>query len=159
MVITSDNLKVNVGLSLKFEAKSLKVIEYSRKDGTYWEYSEKAIELIREYKVCYHPGFSMTDHSCPFSRRGTQRSFGNLMEAEIVRTKIGIVHKCETHSLLEMTQATEIFPNGDSDAKVKEVRSWLNTKGVRDFEPVSLFCDQLKKVNVHFSVERLSTHR
>lgn len=54
MVITSDNLKTNLGLSLKFEAKALKVIDYSRKDGRTWEYSEKAIDLIREYKVWNH---------------------------------------------------------------------------------------------------------
>lgn len=52
MVITSDNQKTNLGLSLKFEAKALKVIDYSRKEGRHWEFSEKAIDLIREYKVC-----------------------------------------------------------------------------------------------------------
>ena len=53
MVITSDNQKTNLGLSLKFEAKSLKVIEYSRKQGRNWDYSEKAVELLKEYKVCF----------------------------------------------------------------------------------------------------------
>ena len=51
MVITSNGLKNNIGLSLKFEAKALKVIDYSRKDGRYWEFSAKAVELIRDYKV------------------------------------------------------------------------------------------------------------
>ena len=51
MVVGSDGSKSNVGLSLKFEAKALKVIEYSRKDGRYWEFSDKAIQLIREFKV------------------------------------------------------------------------------------------------------------
>jgi 5'-3' exoribonuclease 1 len=51
MVITSDGQKTNLGLSLKFEAKSLKVIDYSRKDGKFWEFSEKAVELIKDYKV------------------------------------------------------------------------------------------------------------
>jgi 5'-3' exoribonuclease 1 len=51
MVIMSDNAKINLGLSLKFEAKALKVIDYSRKDGKHWEFSEKAVELIREYRV------------------------------------------------------------------------------------------------------------
>ncbi|KAG2351087.1 hypothetical protein BDR07DRAFT_1446856 [Suillus spraguei] len=41
----------NLGLSIKFEAKGLKVIDYSRKAGRYWEFSEKAVDLIREYKV------------------------------------------------------------------------------------------------------------
>ena len=51
MVLTSDGSKSNLGLSLKFEAKGLKVIEYSRKDGRYWEFSEKTIKLIHEYRV------------------------------------------------------------------------------------------------------------
>ena len=51
MVIMSDNSKINLGLSIKFEAKSLKVINYSRKEGRHWEFSEKAVELIREYRV------------------------------------------------------------------------------------------------------------
>ena len=46
-----------------------------------------------------------------------------------------------------MTRADEIFPE-NSDAKVKEVKAWLTSKGVRNFEPVSLFCDQLKKDTV-----------
>lgn len=52
MVITSDNQKTNVGLSLKFEAKALKVVDYSRKEGRSWEFSDKAIDLLLEYKVC-----------------------------------------------------------------------------------------------------------
>ncbi|EGN98637.1 hypothetical protein SERLA73DRAFT_54338 [Serpula lacrymans var. lacrymans S7.3] len=51
MVLTADSQKSNLGLSLKFEAKSLKVIDYSRKDGRFWEYSEKTVDLIRDYKV------------------------------------------------------------------------------------------------------------
>jgi GH18 family chitinase len=61
MVITSDNQKTNLGLSLKFEAKALKVIDYSRKEGRHWEFSEKAVDLIREYKVCTN-----TDYCCCF---------------------------------------------------------------------------------------------
>ena len=51
MVITSDGQKTNLGLSLKFEAKSQKVLDYSRKDGRSWEFSEKAVQLIKDYKV------------------------------------------------------------------------------------------------------------
>lgn len=51
VVVGHDKQKVNLGLSLKFEAKSLKVVDYTRKESRHWEYSEKAVELIREYKV------------------------------------------------------------------------------------------------------------
>lgn len=51
MMIISGGKKENIGLAMKFEAKSLKVIGYSRKNGRFWEFSEKAVELIKEYKV------------------------------------------------------------------------------------------------------------
>lgn len=53
MVIGTDGQKINLGLNLKFEAKSLKVLGYTQKsaNGRSWEFSEKAINLIREYKV------------------------------------------------------------------------------------------------------------
>lgn len=51
MVLTSDNQKVNLGLSLKFEGKGQKVLEYSKKDGKFWEFSDKAVGLLREYRV------------------------------------------------------------------------------------------------------------
>lgn len=43
--------KINIGLSVKFEAKALKVIGFSRKTNRYWEFSQSALDLIREYKV------------------------------------------------------------------------------------------------------------
>ncbi|KAL6301387.1 exonuclease II [Sparassis latifolia] len=122
MVLTTDNQKCNLGLSLKFEAKGLKVIDYSRKDGRYWEFSEKAVNLIQEYKEKY---------------------------PEVMRTL--------DRGGDAMAKASDVFPGPNADAKLKEVRSWLYTKGIRDFEPVSLFCDQLKKDTVK-EIEGLADH-
>lgn len=48
---------------------------------------------------------------------------------------------------LDMAKASTIFPSEDDPgAKAKEIRTWLANKGVRDFEPVTLLCDQLDKV-------------
>ncbi|TFK49939.1 hypothetical protein OE88DRAFT_1752007 [Heliocybe sulcata] len=113
MIITSDGQKVNLGLSLKFEGKGMKVIDYSRKINRYWEFSEKAVQLIREYKA-----------------------------------KAPEVFIAAERSKDAMTKSREIFQDEDSDARVKELKTWLMSKGVRDFEPVSLFCDQLKKDTV-----------
>ncbi|KAH9945091.1 exonuclease II [Epithele typhae] len=114
MVITSDGQKNNLGLSVKFEAKALKVVEYSRKNDRFWEFSDKTIQLLHEYKVTYPEVFRVLD------RNGDA-----------------------------MAKASEIFKNVENpDAKVKEAKAWLGTKGVRDFEQVSLFCDQLPKVTV-----------
>lgn len=45
-----------------------------------------------------------------------------------------------------MARASDIFAEELADLKMREVKNWLQSKGVRAFEPVSLFCDQLKKV-------------
>ncbi|KAG6827914.1 hypothetical protein H0H92_009983 [Tricholoma furcatifolium] len=113
MVVTSDNQKTNLGLSLKFEVKALKVVDYTRKDGRHWEYSEKAIELIHDYKLKFPEIFKCLDGD------------GNAM-----------------------SQAADILPGPNPDARVKEIKGWLKSKGVRDLEPVSLFCDQLSKDTV-----------
>ncbi|KAJ7082372.1 exonuclease II [Mycena belliarum] len=120
LVITSDGQKTNLGLSLKFEAKALKVIDYSRKDQRHWEFSEKAVDLIREYKTNFPEIFQSLDVS------------GDAM-----------------------AKASDILRVPDPDARVKDAKGWLKSKGVRDFEPVSLFCDQLTKDTVA-DIEKLA---
>ena len=48
--VVLDDSRVNLGLNLKFEAKKLKVLGYSRKTSG-WEFSEKAVELIQQYMI------------------------------------------------------------------------------------------------------------
>lgn len=45
--------RINVGLNLKFEAKGQKVLGYSRKGAAGWEFSDKAVALINEYKQLF----------------------------------------------------------------------------------------------------------
>lgn len=47
--VNSGGLRLNLGLNLKFESKKLKVLGYSRKGATGWEFSQKAINLIVQY--------------------------------------------------------------------------------------------------------------
>ncbi len=46
-----DDQRLNLGLNLKFEAKKLKVLGYSRRGATGWEFSQKAIDLLQQYMV------------------------------------------------------------------------------------------------------------
>ncbi|PGH11923.1 hypothetical protein AJ79_04615 [Helicocarpus griseus UAMH5409] len=46
-----DNQRINLGLNLKFEAKKLKVLGYSRRGPTGWEFSGKAIDLLHQYMI------------------------------------------------------------------------------------------------------------
>jgi hypothetical protein len=45
-----------------------------------------------------------------------------------------------------MVLSSDVFGDHKADEKIREVKSWLKAKGVTNFEPVSLFCDQLSKV-------------
>ncbi|KAK0626615.1 XRN 5'-3' exonuclease N-terminus-domain-containing protein [Immersiella caudata] len=57
-VSTIGGLRVNLGLSLKFEGKKQKVLGYSRKSQTGWEFSQAAILLILEYMTKFPDFFA-----------------------------------------------------------------------------------------------------
>ena len=46
-----DGQRQNLGLNLKFEARKQKVLGYSRKGDSGWEFSPKAVALIQEYMI------------------------------------------------------------------------------------------------------------
>lgn len=60
-VNTGAGLKVNLGLNLKFAAKGQKVLGYSQKSGTGWEFSNTAIQLIASFMVTF-PDFFAAMH-------------------------------------------------------------------------------------------------
>ena len=62
--VSSSGLQLNLGLNLKFEAKKQKVLGYSRKNATGWEYSQKAIDLLVTYMTKF-PEFIATIGSNP----------------------------------------------------------------------------------------------
>ncbi|KAH6611217.1 alkaline phosphatase D [Trichoderma cornu-damae] len=57
-VISAGGLKLNLGLNLKFEARKLKVLGYSRKSETGWEFSNLAVKLIADYMVAFPDFFA-----------------------------------------------------------------------------------------------------
>ncbi|KAL8900075.1 MAG: hypothetical protein Q9207_005869 [Kuettlingeria erythrocarpa] len=69
-----DDSKVNVGLNLKFEARGLKVLGYSRKAATGWEFSQKAIQLLQQYMVRF-PDFIAGIQRNPQSREYVAADF------------------------------------------------------------------------------------
>ncbi|KAF9113781.1 5'-3' exoribonuclease 1 [Mortierella sp. AM989] len=50
VVYRATDRRVNLGLNLKFEGKKQKVLGYTRKTDSGWEFSQKAIALLQEYK-------------------------------------------------------------------------------------------------------------
>ena len=59
-----DDTRVNLGLNLKFEAKKQKVLGFSRRGSTGWEFSRPAIELIQQYMIKF-PDFIAAIHHKP----------------------------------------------------------------------------------------------
>lgn len=53
VVYRSTDRRVNLGLNLKFEGKKQKVLGYTRKTDSGWEFSQKAVELLQEYKTLF----------------------------------------------------------------------------------------------------------
>ncbi|KAG6144492.1 hypothetical protein E4U28_001986 [Claviceps purpurea] len=57
-ISTSAGLKLNLGLNLKFEGRKLKVLGYSRKSQSGWEFSALAVKLIADYMVAFPDFFA-----------------------------------------------------------------------------------------------------
>lgn len=79
-VIVDEN-KVNVGLNLKFEAKGLKVLGYSRKAASGWEFSQKAIQLLQQYMIKF-PNFIAGIQRNPQSKEYVATDFFPADEAK-----------------------------------------------------------------------------
>ncbi|KAJ5992545.1 hypothetical protein N7451_008269 [Penicillium sp. IBT 35674x] len=45
--------RVNLGLNLKFEARKQKVLGYSRRGQSGWEFSQKAVNLLQQYMITF----------------------------------------------------------------------------------------------------------
>ncbi|KAI8612972.1 XRN 5'-3' exonuclease N-terminus-domain-containing protein [Chytriomyces sp. MP71] len=103
--------RANLGLNMKFEGKGKKVLGMTRKNGSAWEYSNKAIELIQEYMTRF-----------PEIVQGIERSRGGDMFAD-----------------------RDFFSSDKAADRVSEIKTWLKSVGVKDFEKVSLQASALTK--------------
>ncbi|KAK4058246.1 exonuclease II Exo2 [Microbotryomycetes sp. JL221] len=120
VIIHHKDQKFNIGLNLKFEAKGQKVLGYSRKGESGWEFSDDAIDLIREYREKFPEIVGGFDN-----RRG------------------------------DLTKATDFFEPSKVEQRVSDLKQWIKEKGVRDFEKVPLWSEQLDK-NTVLLVETLA---
>ncbi|KAK4699463.1 hypothetical protein P7C70_g6801, partial [Phenoliferia sp. Uapishka_3] len=121
MMVSMGEQKTNIGLNLKFEAKGQKVLGYTERGINGWEFSQKAIDLVKEYTETF-PEISNT-----FERKRG----GDFM------------------------RATDFFEPAVADARMKQLKAWISEKGVRDFEKVPLYSEQLDKESVQ-TLEKLA---
>ncbi|GFZ49564.1 5'-3' exoribonuclease 2 [Saitozyma sp. JCM 24511] len=61
MVQLSDGSKTNIGLSLKFESKGLKVLGFSKRNDRGWEFSETTALALERYKAAFPDAFHNLD--------------------------------------------------------------------------------------------------
>jgi 5'-3' exoribonuclease 1 len=61
MVQLSDGSKTNIGLSLKFESKGLKVLGFSKRNDRGWEFSETTALALERYKAAFPEAFHNLD--------------------------------------------------------------------------------------------------
>ncbi|PQE23822.1 putative KEM1-multifunctional nuclease protein [Rutstroemia sp. NJR-2017a BBW] len=76
-------LRINLGLNLKFEGKKLKVLGYSRRAENGWEFSNKAIELISTYMTKF-PAFFAGIQRKPQGNEYDESDFPGVTIKEIV---------------------------------------------------------------------------
>lgn len=76
--------RLNLGLNLKFESKKLKVLGYSRRSEKGWEYSDKAVDLLRTYMIKF-PEFIAGIQRKP---QGNEYDETDFYPKEIASTKI-----------------------------------------------------------------------
>ncbi|KAI8099060.1 exoribonuclease 1 [Halteromyces radiatus] len=107
--------KVNVGLSLKFEARQQKVIGYTRKNGAgHWEYSSKAAALIKDYVTTF-PEFIV------LVQGGKNGGFGGMLNA------------------------SDFAWTENGSAEIKRMRQWLKERGVDSLPTAPLSAEEFEE--------------
>ncbi|CAG7851990.1 5'-3' exoribonuclease 1; AltName: Full=Exonuclease 2; AltName: Full=Exonuclease II; Short=Exo II; AltName: Full=p140 [Serendipita indica DSM 11827] len=93
MVISSDGSKTNLGLSLKFQGKGLKVLTYTRMEGNGWEFSAKAVELLRDYKAAFPQLFSKLDNRGDAMLKASEVFIGKDPDAQVKAAKAWLAER------------------------------------------------------------------
>ena len=115
-VHTVGGLKVNLGLNLKFESKKQKVLGYTRKTASGWEYSLAAAQLISQYMSTF-PDFFIA-----LSCLGAVLTSGASSELKDI----------------------DLFPDKkQAQKRIKEIGGWLKSVETSKFERVPLDAEQL----------------
>ncbi len=82
--VAVDSQRINLGLNLKFESKKLKVLGYSRRNASGWEFSQKAIDLLQQYMIRF-PEFIAGIQRNP---QGDIYHPEDFYPAEVAKTKV-----------------------------------------------------------------------
>jgi 5'-3' exoribonuclease 1 len=117
--VVSGETRLNLGLSLKFEARRQKILGYTRRVPEGWQFSNKALALIREYKTKF-PEFIIALDRNP--HKGTPLHY--------------VVN-------LDFYEPQDFYPAAIADEKIAEIDKWLKSTEPRKLDRVPIEADQL----------------
>jgi 5'-3' exoribonuclease 1 len=122
MVQLSDGSKTNIGLSLKFESKGLKVLGFSKRNDRGWEFSETTALALERYKAAFPEAFHNLDSrgGGEFSRCPTSEHPDQIVKDMKRWLKAQDLVDLETASLF----AEQLEKVGDTFSRVGSVGSW-----------------------------------
>jgi 5'-3' exoribonuclease 1 len=128
--VNSSGLRLNLGLNLKFEAKKQKVLGYSRKNATGWEYSKKAIDLLVQYMTKF-PEFIAKIESNPTGDGWDDTSFyPDPQVAKVKMKEIGAwLKEVETKAFERVPLEAEQM-DGDTVKLVEQAADRINVPNV-----------------------------
>lgn len=128
--VQSSGLRLNLGLNLKFEAKKLKVLGYSRKNQSGWEYSDKAIQLLVQYMTKF-PEFVAKIADNPTGDGWEDTTFyPDPTEAKLKMKEIGAWLKSVQTKDFERVPLEAEQLDGDTVKKIEEASDKNNNAGV-----------------------------
>ena len=119
-VVVNGETRLNLGLSLKFEARRQKVLGYSRRVAEGWQFSGKALALVKEYKTKFPEfiaGLSKNPH----------KGKVNLREALII----------------DLYEPEDFYPPDIANEKIAEIDKWIKSTEPRKLDRVPIEADQL----------------
>lgn len=135
MIADQAGKNINVGITVKFEARHQKVLGYARRNSKGWEYSNLAIDLINQYRTLFPQFFNKLAAIQGNSMPSIQELFPELSREEYTKLLQDVTAWLKT--------VTEKFVNVslESDSLTK-----VSMQAVEDYiEKYSSYLDQTEK--------------
>ena len=134
--VQSGGLTLNLGLNLKFEAKGQKVLGYSRKAQSGWEYSPKATALIADYMMKF-PEFIAGIIRNP---KGDVYNDTDFYSPELAKEKVKEIGQwlksLETKNLERVPLDAEQLDSDTVALILDAAEKWLEAEGQPEFKVV-----------------------
>lgn len=127
--VVVDDDRVNLGLNLKFEGKKMKVLGYSRRNQMGWEYSDKAVVLLQDYKRLF-PDFIQTLERKARNDMFVAKDFYPTGDAKQKIKEISVWLKSVATKSFERVPLEAQELDKDTIGRIEEAANEVNSKAV-----------------------------